>query len=95
MVWGVRYLQEGMESTMAPAVMRSATVPFGWIIGCPLFGSFRIELADVETGNHGRCDSAYSSVWPGYSLDQQTSFRLTCLAFLRESHREQRCCPTP
>jgi MFS family permease len=38
MVWGVRYLQEahGMDYTMA--VMRSASVPFGWIIGCPLLG---------------------------------------------------------
>jgi MFS family permease len=38
MVWGVRYLQEahGMDYTVA--VMRSAAVPFGWIIGCPLLG---------------------------------------------------------
>jgi MFS family permease len=38
MVWGVRFLQEahGMDYTMA--VMRSASVPFGWIIGCPLLG---------------------------------------------------------
>ena len=38
MVWGVRYLQEahGMDYTVA--VMRSASVPFGWIIGCPLLG---------------------------------------------------------
>jgi MFS family permease len=38
MVWGVRYLQEahGFDYTMS--VIRSATVPFGWIIGCPLLG---------------------------------------------------------
>lgn len=38
MVWGVRYLQEGHGFDYGTAVMRSATVPFGWIIGCPLFG---------------------------------------------------------
>src|SRR4051794_22267098 len=38
MVWGVRYLQEAHGLAYADAVMRSATVPFGWIIGCPLLG---------------------------------------------------------
>ncbi|MCC7490516.1 MAG: MFS transporter [Gammaproteobacteria bacterium] len=38
MVWGVSYLQEGMGMDFADAVLRSATVPFGWIIGCPLLG---------------------------------------------------------
>ena len=38
MVWGVRYLQEARGFDYASAVMRSATVPFGWIIGCPLLG---------------------------------------------------------
>jgi MFS family permease len=38
MVWGVRYLQEAHGLDYADAVMRSATVPFGWIIGCPLMG---------------------------------------------------------
>jgi Sugar phosphate permease len=38
MVWGVRYLQEAHGFDYGTAVMRSATVPFGWIIGCPLFG---------------------------------------------------------
>lgn len=38
MVWGVRYLQEGRGFDYAEAVMRSATVPLGWIIGCPLLG---------------------------------------------------------
>jgi MFS family permease len=39
MVWGVRYLQEGHGFDYATAVMRSASVPFGWIIGCPLLGA--------------------------------------------------------
>jgi sugar phosphate permease len=38
MIWGVRYLQEARGVDYATAVMRSATVPFGWIIGCPLLG---------------------------------------------------------
>lgn len=38
MIWGVRYLQEAYGFSFASAVMRSATVPLGWIIGCPLLG---------------------------------------------------------
>jgi MFS family permease len=38
MIWGVRYLQEARGFDYATAVLRSATVPFGWIIGCPLLG---------------------------------------------------------
>src|SRR5262249_42966576 len=38
MVWGVRYLQEAHGMDYASAVLRSATIPFGWIIGCPLLG---------------------------------------------------------
>jgi len=38
MIWGVRYLQEAHGFDYGTAVMRSATVPIGWIIGCPLLG---------------------------------------------------------
>ena len=38
MVWGVRFLQDAFSVDYGTAVMRSATVPFGWIIGCPLLG---------------------------------------------------------
>ena len=38
MVWGVRYLQEGHGFDYASAVLHSSTIPFGWIIGCPLVG---------------------------------------------------------
>jgi MFS family permease len=38
MVWGVRYLQEARGLDYASAVIHSATVPLGWIIGCPLLG---------------------------------------------------------
>jgi MFS family permease len=38
MVWGVRYLEDARGFDYASAVLRSATIPFGWIIGCPLLG---------------------------------------------------------
>jgi sugar phosphate permease len=38
MIWGVRFLQEAHGMDYGEAVMRSATIPFGWIIGCPLLG---------------------------------------------------------
>lgn len=38
MIWGVRFLQEGYGFDYGTAVMRSAAIPFGWIIGCPLLG---------------------------------------------------------
>jgi MFS family permease len=38
MVWGVRYLQEAHDIPYSVAVLRSSSVPFGWIIGCPLLG---------------------------------------------------------
>jgi MFS family permease len=39
MIWGVRYLQEAHGFDYGEAVIRSTTVPFGWIIGCPLMGA--------------------------------------------------------
>jgi len=38
MIWGVRFLQEARGFDYASAVMRSAAVPLGWVIGCPLLG---------------------------------------------------------
>ncbi len=38
MTWGVRYLQEGRGFDYTEAVLRSAMVPAGWIIGSPLLG---------------------------------------------------------
>jgi MFS family permease len=38
MVWGVRYLQDAHGYDYATAVLRSASVPLGWIVGCPLLG---------------------------------------------------------
>jgi sugar phosphate permease len=39
MIWGVRYLQEAHGMDYATAVLRSTTVPVGWIVGCPLLGA--------------------------------------------------------
>jgi MFS family permease len=38
MTWGVRFLQEGRGREYDAAVALAATVPLGWIIGCPLLG---------------------------------------------------------
>jgi MFS family permease len=38
MIWGVRYLQDARGVDYATAVLRSATVPLGWMVGCPLLG---------------------------------------------------------
>src|SRR3954451_7093157 len=38
MVWGVRFLEQGHGIDYGTAVLRSATIPLGWIIGCPLLG---------------------------------------------------------
>ena len=38
MIWGVRFLQEAIGHDYASAVLRSAMVPAGWILGCPLLG---------------------------------------------------------
>jgi MFS family permease len=44
MIWGVRFLQEGHRFDYAEAVIRSATVPFGWIVGSPLMGMLSDRL---------------------------------------------------
>jgi MFS family permease len=44
MIWGVRFLQDSHDFTYADAVLRSAAVPFGWIIGCPLLGAMSDKL---------------------------------------------------
>ena len=38
MIWGVRYLQDAHGYEYGEAVIRSATVPLGWIVGAPLLG---------------------------------------------------------
>jgi MFS family permease len=38
MTWGVRFLQEARGREYDAAVTLAATVPLGWMIGCPLLG---------------------------------------------------------
>jgi MFS family permease len=38
MTWGVRFLQEARGREFDSAVTLAATVPIGWMIGCPLLG---------------------------------------------------------
>jgi len=44
MVWGVRFLQEAHGFEYGDAVMRSALIPLGWIIGCPLLGAISDKI---------------------------------------------------
>jgi MFS family permease len=44
MIWGVRFLQEAHGFEYGEAVIRSATVPLGWIVGCPLLGMLSDRL---------------------------------------------------
>ena len=54
MIWGVRFLQDARGLDYATAVMRSAMVPLGWIIGCPLLGFSRIASAGAKRSSCGR-----------------------------------------
>src|SRR5436189_3388869 len=60
MTWGVRFLQEGRGREYEDAVRIAATVPFGWMIGCPLLGfvSDRIDAGSrwSATQKHGDPD---------------------------------------
>lgn len=44
MVWGVRFLQEAHDIPYTFAVFRSAALPAGWMIGCPLLGALSDRL---------------------------------------------------
>jgi MFS family permease len=44
MTWGVRFLQEAREREYEAAVLLAATVPLGWMIGCPLLGFISDKL---------------------------------------------------
>jgi MFS family permease len=44
MTWGVRFLQQAHGFDYGEAVVRSAMVPVGWMIGCPLLGALSDRL---------------------------------------------------
>ena len=95
MVWGVRYLQEAHGFDYAAAVMRSSTVPFGWIIGCPLLGFISDRIGrrkPVIVGGRRRA-AGVSGVDPLRPAGRASA--RTCSASSPASHPAPRCCPTP
>ena len=68
MIWGVRFLQEARGFDYASAVMRSSTVPLGWIIGCPLLGLLSDRIGAPEASDHRRRDrsAGSASLWVLY-----------------------------
>ncbi len=44
MTWGVRFLQEARGREYQAAVVLAATLPLGWMIGCPLLGFISDKL---------------------------------------------------
>ncbi|MFL5342108.1 MAG: MFS transporter [Gemmataceae bacterium] len=44
MTWGVRFVQEARGREYDAAVMLAATIPLGWMIGCPLLGFISDKL---------------------------------------------------
>ena len=77
MIWGVRYLQEAHGLDYGTAVMRSSTVPFGWIIGCPLLGFISDRLGRRKpvfcSAQHLCCSRA----WPGFCTATRACSRRT------------------
>ena len=94
MVWGVRYLQDARGFDYGTAVMRSAMVPFGWIIGCPLLGFAVGSHRPAQAGDRRRRGCAVRV--PG--LDPlRAGRRVSALrsgADRRASRRARRCCRT-
>ena len=82
MVWGVRFLQEAHGFDYGAAVMRSATVPLGWIIGCPLLGFALGPHRPAQAGHHRPARWSCSPASPGSSTAAPTSSRPTSSALV-------------
>ncbi|MFL6733159.1 MAG: MFS transporter [Sphingomicrobium sp.] len=63
MVWGVRFLQEAHDVPYSMAVLRSAAVPAGWIIGCPLLGWLSDRLGRRRPVIAGGCIVLLITLW--------------------------------
>ena len=82
MVWGVRFLQEARGFDYGTAVMRSAAVPLGWIIGCPLLGCDLRSHRPPQAGDPRRRRGPAAPAWPGSSTGRPTCCRRTCSALV-------------
>ena len=95
MVWGVRYLQEAHGFEYGEAVMRSASVPFGWIIGCPLLGLHLGPHRPAQAGDHRRRALVLLALPRLDPLRPGRCVAALCpRAWSREWRRAPRCCPT-
>ena len=100
MVWGVRFLQDAHGLDYGTAVLRSASVPFGWIIGCPLLGYISDRLGRRKPVIFGgaavllACLTFILFGRPGYSpsicsrIISRDSFRI-CNAYLHSNKGSQ------
>ena len=93
MIWGVRFLQEAHGMDYGTAVMRSATVPFGWIIGCPLLGFLSDRIGRRKPVIIGAGFVLFACLaWILYG--KAGVFPLMYWASSLESRRARRCCLT-
>ena len=74
MTWGVRYLQEARGREYDYAVSIAATVPLGWMIGCPLLGFSRTGL-DGANQSSTPGNWSWQESWVGYC----SAFRGFCM----------------
>ncbi len=63
MTWGVRFLEEARGREYEAAVGLAATVPLGWVIGCPLLGFISDRLGRRKPVLMGGTIALFALVW--------------------------------